>query len=109
MKIFVSIRECFEFAGFYQPHAFQNKPLNLKSVMIANYLSLNVILSVMFFIFEAINFEEYSESFYISVTYFTILILCTEFIRNTARIFELIMNFENAIQKREKNIFIIKY
>lgn len=105
MKIFQSIQNYFNESGIYHLQAFSSNPskfkVSLKSAVILFTLASYTILSAMFLLVDKSSFGEYCESIYMTDTTLVSLIVFMEFVRNSTKIFELINNFENTIQKRK--------
>lgn len=103
MKIFQTILKSFGMAGIYQSRNEESyfSSLNWKNVIVLAYLVLIVISTAMFLVLNTTSFGEYSESIYYTISAINLVLVFTEFVRNTTQIFELITNFQNTIDKRK--------
>lgn len=101
MKIFQSIERRFGSLGIYIRQAFQENRFNSKNLTILCIFVVFTILTMAFFLFEAENFREYSESFYVTVCTIFNSFAFTIFMWKHSELFELIMAIETTIQKRK--------
>lgn len=106
MKIFQSIQNSLKMLGIYRPMVFQQfHRLNRKNVGLLAYLGVFFLAAVLYIVFEAETFNEYSESFFSVAVGLVVLILLILAILKASEIFELIDNYENVIGHREYNGF----
>lgn len=87
------------------PKSVRTKPFSLKNFMPYIPFGYGVILTLIFLLFKATEFVEYSESFYPFAT--SLLNLCnvTVLILNGSKFFELINHIERTVEKRKLNLW----
>lgn len=100
MKYFKAIEKSFEDVGIHRQHAFKEHSINLKNFRILAIVVANIILSIIFLLFKAKIFSEFSETVYYTVTLVTIFVIIEEFVRNTSKINQMTLKFKNTILKR---------
>lgn len=101
MKYFKMIEKSFEDVGISRKQAFEEHSINLKNSVILVVLAANMILSVIFLLFKAKIFSEFSESVYYTLTLMVNFVIIEEFVRNSFKINQMTSHFKNTILKRK--------
>ena len=104
MKYFKMIEKSFEDVGIPRQQAFEEHSINLKNSAFLAVLAANIILSIIFLLFKAKIFSEFSESVYYTVTLVANFVIIGEFVRNSLKINQMTTNFKNTILKRKYKI-----
>lgn len=94
MQIFQSIQKHFATLGIAKSQITQKYLLNVKNVLGWFMLWQYTCSTSAFFLFEAITFREYAESYYISSTVFGATLNCTYVVLKVAEVFDLILHLE---------------
>lgn len=101
MKIFTLVREYFAVIGISPLKLGEKRSLNVKNGIMLFWLVQTTIVTFAFLLFEAKTFREHAECFYGWATAFINVFNYATIVWKIDKIFHLIENFENAIQKRE--------
>lgn len=101
MKIFQSFKKLSKNVGISEPQLFQNHPFNAKNLLATFFLGIYFICALIYLLFVAKAFSEYTESFYTVATTLMCFIHFTSLVVITAQVFDLIKNFESLIEKRK--------
>lgn len=97
--------------GLHEAQAFEKNQhwLNVKVFVALFFIGQFAISSTIYLFIEANTFNEYANSFYLSVTLTTFFTTDSLFIWKAEQIFNMMANFHIAIQKRKrKNYFHIR-
>lgn len=101
MKLFTSIQKSFDRIGIYRNGDIENPSLNLKNYIFFAILAVNVFFTIMYLLIGSNKFSELCESFYYGTTAITNFVVLMQLIRKSSKIFKLIVNIENTIEKRK--------
>lgn len=108
MKIFQYVQKLYGVLGIHQPNANKNNTWNRRKVLTYFMLVQLTGTSIIFFLFEAKTFKEYADSFYISATASLKVCTYTVSLWKMPKVFKLIDNFQNFIQKRKFSFHFIE-
>lgn len=106
MKIFQSTQNALKMLGIYRAQTFhQSNRLNVKNLSVLMLFGLFFIATILYLIFDAKTFIEYSQSMYGFAVGLALLTLFITIIWKSPQIFQLIDNYENTIARRKYAIF----
>lgn len=100
MKFLQAIQKPMHIMGIRQINKMNKKSVNWRNMLIFISMCQFSTFGIIFFLIEANNLIEYSESSFISITALLFTNMFGLFIRNTANLFELIDEFEKITKKR---------
>lgn len=104
MKMFELVRANFGFVGIERLQQFKkyhSTSAYLKNCLIFAAFFLWSIFSMVFFLFEAVNFQEYAESLYLTLTIMENMLIYTVLLRKGRNIFKVMDDFESVLENRE--------
>lgn len=106
MELYKRTRSFYAVWGIRAPDPHQKMPFTVQSVITLCYLIVCFILSAVYMIFKSQNFEELTNSFYVTATITLAAILVALHIWKTASMFHYTGLFETIIEKSE---FFVRY
>lgn len=108
MKIFQYVQKLYGVLGIHRSNSNKNNTWNRRKVLTYFMLVQFTGTSIIFFLFQAKTFKEYADSFYISATASLKVCTYTVSLWKMPKVFKLIDNFENFIQKRKFSFHFIE-
>lgn len=103
MEIYQIIKDLYRLVGIIPPVSSERHPFNRKNLLVLSIFSAIVLSENIFFFFNAENFQEYIDSFYVVFTVDTAWWNYAAIVWEMSKIYEFIENLENTIKKSEKN------
>lgn len=103
MKLFLRFKNVCKNFGLHETQPFEKNQhwLNVKAFVVLFFTGQFVLSSMAYLVIEANTFREYANSFYLSTSFTATFIIGILFIWKAEQIFNVITNFEIAIQKRK--------
>lgn len=101
MKTFQYFQQSLGYLSIYPPQLEENNRFNSKNWLILNIYLVTIIVSGIFFVYEAKTLFEYSDSLYTCATAASTSVFFAVLVSNKSRIFVLIGKYEATIEKRE--------
>lgn len=100
MKVFCTLQKFMSILGI-QPHPAQQLLFNSKSILAFIFIVRYGIFTIAGLLFDAKTFGEYAESFYAIMTGFIVVSNFSTMTLKMSKIFRLIEQFDDTIQKRK--------
>lgn len=101
MKVLQSVQNYFAIIGIVPPQSHQSHRLNMKNMTMLLIFSLFTVSANVFFVYEAENFRELTDSFYAACSATLTTLSFSTIIGRMYLAFEFIENLESIISKSE--------
>lgn len=109
MKIFETSKNYFQALGVDEHYAAQNRRLNTRNIRIFLMLVLSIMLNLLYLIFTASNFIEYTNCIYWTSTILVAVLIYAMFVWRMRKVFDYVNKIESLIESSKKNLPYFKF